>query len=293
MSFLRDPLLASGQDKVTYGDKTISSLGFQEGNGAAELTISGNVALLASFSNDGRTITIAAAPGPSTAGAATGQTAQLPSTMPPTATSPTARPSPPQAPARFIVMVDASHGGDERGAALSDKLAEKDVTLALARKIRQELETRGIPALILRDGDASLSLEQRVATVNAGRGALYIGVHAANDGSGVRVYSAMMPPDLQGRGPFIAWDAAQASSLGISQLSAAVIGSELRKKVSTRVLAAPVPPLKNIIIPAIAIEVAPASSDVADLASSDYQTTIAAGVAAGVEAMRPRLESRR
>jgi N-acetylmuramoyl-L-alanine amidase len=293
MSFLRDPLLASGAETVTYSDKSISSATFQESNGAAEVTIAGTVPLLASFSNDGRTITIAPAPGPSAATAPVGQAPPLPSSISSAPSTPVVTPTAPPSVSRFIVMVDASHGGEERGAALSDKLAEKDVTLAFARRIRQELETRGIPALVLRDGDATLSLDQRTLAVNAQHPVLYIGVHAANDSSGVRVYTAMMPPDMVPRGPFVAWDAAQSSALGVSQLSAAVISTELRKKVPTRTLAAPVPPLKNITVPAIAIEVAPQGSDIADLTSSDYQGLVGAAVAAGVETMKPRLEGRR
>ena len=69
MSFLRDPLLPSGPQTVTYNEKEISSTTFQESNGAAELTITGSLPLLASFSNDGRTITIAPAPGAAPAAA--------------------------------------------------------------------------------------------------------------------------------------------------------------------------------------------------------------------------------
>jgi len=45
------------------------------------------------------------------------------------------------------------------GEALSPTLAEKDVTLAFARHLRQELESRGITTLVLRDSDANLSLD--------------------------------------------------------------------------------------------------------------------------------------
>jgi N-acetylmuramoyl-L-alanine amidase len=293
MSFLRDPLLPSGPQTVTYNEKEISSTTFQESNGAAELTITGTLPLLASFSNDGRTITIAPAPGAAPAAAPVAQAPALPSTITAAPAAPPLTPSAPPATSRFIVMIDASHGGDERGAALSDTLAEKDVTLAFARRIRQELETRGIPALVLRDGNATLSLDQRTASVNAQHPVLYIAVHAANNSSGVRVYTAMIPPDLGPRGPFLAWDAAQSSSLGISQLSAAVIVTELRKKIPARTLAGPVPPLKNIIVPAIAIEVAPQGRDIADLTSPDYQAVVATAIATGLETMKPRLEGRR
>jgi N-acetylmuramoyl-L-alanine amidase len=293
MSFVRDPLLASGPQTVNFNDKSITSAFFQESNGSAELTVAGNVSLLASFSNDGRTITVS--PAPTANSAATVPTT---SSIPPaTAVLPTPTPAPSPAaqspPRHFLVIVDASHGGNERGAALSDKVAEKDVTLAFARRIRQELEARGIPALVLRDGDATLGPDERATAVNTQHPAIYIAVHAANDSSGVRVYTAMLPSDLATRGPFIAWDGAQASSLGMSQLAAAVITTELRKKVATRNMPAPLRPLNNIVTPAIAIEVAEQSGSVSDLTSADYQSAISIAIAAGVENVRPRLEGQR
>lgn len=293
MSFLRDPLLASGPEAIAFNDKSISSVSFQEANGVAELTIAGNIPLLASFSNDGRTITVAPAPAGTTGAVpvATAPASAATPAFPNSSPAPAPGPSPPAR--HFMVIVDASHGGDERGAALSDKLAEKDVTLAFARRIRQELEARGIPALVLRDGDATMGLDERAAAVNRQRPAIYVAVHAASDSSGVRVFTPVLPPDLAARGPFISWDGAQASSLGMSQLAAAVIATELRKKVTARDVAAPLRPLNNIVTPAIAIEIAAPSSDISDLSSSDYQGTIAVAVAAGIENMRPRLEGQR
>src|SRR5215813_370459 len=293
MSFVRDPLLASGSSMITFDDNAISSASFQESNGAAELTIAGNVPLLASFSNDGRTITVGPAPASSNT-----TTPSAPSPSPPsTAVLPNATPAAGPGPAvpvrHFIVMVDASHGGNERGAALSDQLAEKDVTLAFARRIRQELEVRGIPALVLRDGDATLGLDERAAAVYTQRPAIYIAIHAANDGSGVRVYTAILPSDLTSHGPFLAWDGAQAPSLGMSQLTAAVIKTELRKKVAARAMAAPLRPLNNITTPAIAIEIAVPSDEISKLTSLDFEGGISVAVADGVANMRSRLEGQR
>ena len=60
-------------------------------------------------------------------------------------------------PTQYFVVMDASHGGDERGAALTDQLAEKDVTLAFARRLHQELQARGFTALLLRDADTTIT----------------------------------------------------------------------------------------------------------------------------------------
>jgi len=123
--------------------------------------VNGSEPLFASFSNDGRTITVTAAP--QTAAQVAARTPQ-PQLNLPAITSPvqpgTYVPSAnTTAPATYFAVVDASHGGEERGAALSDQLYEKDVTLGFARKLRQELESRSVSTLMLRDGDATVSLD--------------------------------------------------------------------------------------------------------------------------------------
>jgi hypothetical protein len=97
----------------------------------------------------------------------------------------------PPVPRHFFAVIDASHGGDDRGAALSDKLAEKDVTLALARRLRQELEARGMSTMVLRDSDANLTLDQRAIFTNTAHPVIYVALHAASDGNGVRLYTAL------------------------------------------------------------------------------------------------------
>jgi N-acetylmuramoyl-L-alanine amidase len=190
-------------------------------------------------------------------------------------------------------VVDASHGGDERGAALSDKLAEKDVSLAFAQHIRQELGSAGISTLMLRDSDSTLTLDQRASNANAAHPAIYISVHAASQGLGVRIYTALLPLAGESRGPFVAWDAAQAPFLSGSQAAASSVAAELRKKIAVRILAAPLRPLNNVTAAAIAIEVAPQTGDLADLTSSNYQQLVASSIATALASVRDQLESSR
>jgi hypothetical protein len=75
---------------------------------------------------------------------------------------------------RYFAVVDASHGGDDHGETLSSSLLEKDVTVALAHSLRQELESRGISTLVLRDSDANLSADQRAVFTNSAHAAIYI-----------------------------------------------------------------------------------------------------------------------
>jgi len=194
------------------------------------------------------------------------------------------------APRRYFAVVDASHGGDDHGETLSGTLLEKDVTVAIARSLRQELESRGITTLVLRDSDANLPVDQRAVFANADHAAIYIAVHASSSGYGVRVYTALLPIGEDDRGPFRSWRTAQHDVLPLSQSTAASVASELQKRqVPVRALAAPLRPLNNVTRPAIAIEVAPQGSDVSQLTAPDYQQLVTSAVATAIAASRDQL----
>jgi len=287
MTFTREPLVAPGTPTLTFGDKAIPSATYAENNGVAELTVNGTVPLMASFSNDGRTITVAPTP-QQPAGPAPGTPA---AGGPPSAPSPAnpAAPVPPS-PRHYYAVVDPSHGGDDRGAALSDTLAEKDITLALARRLRQELESRGIPTLVLRDSDANLSVDERAIATNTAHSTIYIALHAASDGRGVRVYTALLPSGGENNGPFIAWDTAQERFVPLSKVAAQVVAAEFqRRQISVRSLQAPLRPLNNLTTAAIAVEAAPPGTDVMDLNLPAYQQNIASAIATGIAAVHNQL----
>ena len=191
---------------------------------------------------------------------------------------------------RYFAVVDASHGGADYGETLSNTLYEKDITVALARSLRQELESRGISTLVLRDSDANLSLDQRAVFANADHAAIYIALHAASDGPGVRVYTALLPYGEDDRGPFRSWTTAQHSSLSLSQTAAAAVASELQKRqIPVRALSAPLRPLNNVTGPAIAVEVAPEGNNLAQLTAPDYQELVTSAVATAIAAARNQL----
>ena len=187
-------------------------------------------------------------------------------------------------------MVDPAHGGDERGAALTDKLAEKDVTLGFARLLRHELEIRGFAVALLRDADTNLTLDQRAAAANVARAAIYISLHAVSQGNGARVYTALLPVEGESKGVFHAWNAAQAPALQISRLVSAAIVDELQKKdYPAQKSSASLRPLNNVFMPAVAVELAPGPDGIADLTSANYQQRAAAAIADAVLSVRDRL----
>jgi N-acetylmuramoyl-L-alanine amidase len=307
MTFNREPVTAPASSTLTFGSKIIPEATYSENNGAAQITVSTTVPLLASFSTDGKTITLAppksqavATTGGNLPGAGLGATAPG-ATEPATAAAVPSQNNTPLQPAkvgssgsiprRYFAIVDASHGGNDRGEALSSTLAEKDVTVAFARRLRQELENRGIPTLVLRDSDANLSLDERAFYANTTHAAVYVALHAASNGHGVRLYTALLPySGAEDRGPFRSWTSAQQSSVPLSQAAAASVAGELRKEqVAVRTLTAPLRPLNNIVTAAIAGEVAPSGSDLAQLTSPDYQQSVTSAIANGIAAMRAQL----
>jgi len=308
MTFSREPVAAPASPTLTFGSKTIPEATYSESNGAAQITVNTTIPLIASFSHDGRTITLAPVKSESaaaTTGTPVPQAATPEASAPgqtPTATAAAApqntaatQPSAPRpsssAARRYFAVVDASHGGNDRGEALSTTLAEKDVTVAFARRLRQELENRGISTLVLRDSDATVSVDDRAFYANTTHAAVYVALHAASNGHGVRLYTALLPFSGQDdRGPFRSWTSAQSSAMPLSQAAAASVAAELKNhQVSVRTLAAPLRPLDNVVTAAIAVEVAPAGSDVSQLMSPDYQQVVAVAVASGIADIRAQL----
>src|SRR5215831_8071764 len=110
---------------------------------------------------------------------------QTPSANPDASESPT-----PAAQKPLLIMIDPAHGGTDLGALLTASTPEKEITLNVARRLKQELNARGISSQLVRDGDLTLTTDQRAAMINAADPALYIALHASSLGNGMRVFTA-------------------------------------------------------------------------------------------------------
>lgn len=218
-------------------------------------------------------------------------------TEPSSASPPAASPLPPSAssiPQPPVVMIDPAHGGTDSGAVLNPAILEKDVTIAFARRLRQDLNVRGISAQLVRDGDTALSTDQRAAKANSEHPVLYLCMHATSQGSGLRIFSALLPlgPDLEDRGPFANWEAAQSKSLGRSRFAQQQLLAAIQKTgFPVRSLAAPLRPLNDLTVPALAVEIAPTIADVSQLISADFQQMVSAALANAIAPLVPSLQS--
>lgn len=204
--------------------------------------------------------------------------------------APSIKPSQPD----FFVLIDPSHGGDDKGVVFTSKVTEKDVTLAFARALRKELEERGIAARLLREGDTTVTLERRAEVSNQQRPALYVALHAGVPGRGIRVYSALLPPSQPATGNFIPWESAQAASLERSSFVSRVVAQELKKKdFKAWNLQGFLRPLNNIVAPAIGVEIAIERNDVRSLDNLRTQNAMVAALASGIAQSRAYLGAHR
>jgi N-acetylmuramoyl-L-alanine amidase len=76
------------------------------------------------------------------------------------------------------IVVDAGHGGTEAGAKGTNGSLEKDLTFAVARRLKAALEARlGLRVILTREGDATVGLDERAALANNNKADLFISLH--------------------------------------------------------------------------------------------------------------------
>ena len=93
---------------------------------------------------------------------------------------PKPRPSGPRiAMPSWVVAVDPGHGGQDPGAISLNGAYEKDITLAAARALRDELKKlRRYRVLLTRDRDVFIRLRDRIAIARAAGADLFVSLHA-------------------------------------------------------------------------------------------------------------------
>ena len=106
------------------------------------------------------------------------------------------------------IAIDPGHGGDDEGVKSADGAKEKDLTLAIARRVKSAIEARlGLRVLLTRDEDRSVPVDERTSVANNNKADLFVSLHA----------NGSMRPATTGAQIFLAAfdkDAAQAASGG-------------------------------------------------------------------------------
>jgi N-acetylmuramoyl-L-alanine amidase len=192
-------------------------------------------------------------------------TVEVPSTAPAPAESPA---PPPAAPAASevlsaaarrqfdLVAIDPGHGGTDTGVRTADGLEEKELTLDVARRLRQRLETRlGVRVIMTREDDRALAIDERAAFANNSKADLFLSLHANGalgaGMAGAEVYllsldregeavrrrrrtDAVSLPALGGGRrvlEVVPWNLAQAAHIETSATFSTMLEEELRRRV--------------------------------------------------------------
>src|SRR5690349_10816535 len=77
----------------------------------------------------------------------------------------------------LTVVIDAGHGGHDRGGIPGQRVAEKDMTLDVAQRLRNVLSASGYHVVMTRDSDVFVPLATRVAIANSYRNAIFVCIH--------------------------------------------------------------------------------------------------------------------
>ena len=75
------------------------------------------------------------------------------------------------------IVIDPGHGGTQLGATSESGVAEKEITLDIALRLRQLLQTAKFEVLMTRETDVTLSLERRASFANTNQADLFVSIH--------------------------------------------------------------------------------------------------------------------
>ncbi|WP_242344039.1 N-acetylmuramoyl-L-alanine amidase [Anaeromyxobacter terrae] len=253
-----------------------------------------------------------ARPAPEPPSAATGRTAAVPASFKRVERAPEH-----DLPTRIRrIVVDAGHGGHDPGAIGPRRVREKQVTLAIAKRLATRLRAAGFEVALTRKDDRYLALEERTAIANTAGGDLFVSIHAnahpRRNRSGVETYFLNVADDRyaarlaarengidpsdRGAGDAgrILTDLDAKASAGASERLAGLVQRELTTGVRARVGEVRDLGVKSALfyvllgarMPAVLVETAFISNRVEEqrLASDRYQDEVAAGITRAVTA---------
>jgi N-acetylmuramoyl-L-alanine amidase len=204
-----------------------------------------------------------------------------------------AAPSSPSVPApipinRTVIVLDPAHGGVDSGSQITDKTVEKDVTLALAFRLRSLLTARGFNVVMTRDTDApavpnaagsALMLDDRAGIANHAHAAACLVLHATRSGNGVHLYRSELEAS-EGQPFVVPWLSAQTAWIPQSQhLESQMAAAFSRSGLTLVASSASVRPIDSLTCPALVVELAPSGDDADSINDADYQQRVALTIA--------------
>lgn len=85
-----------------------------------------------------------------------------------------------------LIFIDAGHGGADTGCS-RDGVEEKTINLAIAKRVKAQLESLGYEVMMSRENDTYITKEDRVKLANAAHADIYVSIHqnATEDGDDI------------------------------------------------------------------------------------------------------------
>ena len=196
----------------------------------------------------------------------------------------------------YKVIVDPGHGGQDTGSMGSGGLLEKDITMALAKKLVKALEETGkVRPELTRTDDQAVSLDDRAGLANHNHGDLFISLHLgttfAPDPTGFSIYywspTTASPTATPSSNTVRPWDQEQEPYWEKSRMLASLMREELLWSIpwaSGGVLPADIYLLRRARMPAVMLELGSLNhlEEAAQLQKPEFQEAVAQAVTQGI-----------
>lgn len=192
-------------------------------------------------------------------------------------------------PSRFVVVLDAAHGGSDLGGRLGESASqsefEKAYDLAMSVRLRSLLGARGISVVTTRESDADVDADRRAEIANRANAQACLTIHASQTGTGIHIYASSLPPVAPTN--MLPWKTAQAAWVTRSLALAGVVNSAMAHAgLNVALGRTDLPTIDCMACPALAIEIGrQVLQDKAPTGGFDdpnYQASIAQALAAAI-----------
>jgi N-acetylmuramoyl-L-alanine amidase len=169
------------------------------------------------------------------------------------------------------VIIDAGHGGHDRGGMPGQPVEEKGYTLDVARRVQAELRRAGYATVMTRTGDYFVELEERSAMANryAGR-SVFVSIH----------FNGAPNPDAHGIETYYAWGSASARLAQSIHYRVLRATGEVDRRIRSRSFSV----LRRTRMPAVLCELGFLTNraEVRNIQSSSYRQRLAEAIVAGI-----------
>jgi len=220
------------------------------------------------------------------------------------------------------IAIDPGHGGNDEGARGDGGVKEKDVTFAVARRVKASIEARlGIRVMLTRDDDRDVPLDERTAVANNNKADLFISLHTnaslRKSAAGASIFSVAFDQNAEQAArqrlaperlptfngglrdiELVPWDLAQIGHIDQSIELATILEQQFHDRIplSPRPVArAPLRVLESANMPAVLIEMGYLTNPDQEkqLARTDFQNTVVQAIFDAVLKFRDALDQAR